>query len=139
VQEQRHLVVRVLPARAADHDPTEQAPVDVGHHLMAVVVERPGANGLLGRVEDVGPALLGTDLVGAAAVGGGQPERPGAVGVDAAPQPVQVEAVGRVVVVEHTDEQPLARLGVQHCPGTRLEAHGSVMSASTSLAGFRVV
>ena len=58
-------VVDLLPLRVAHDHGAEEAAIDVGDEVHAVVVERPGADRVLRRVEDVAPFLAGADLVAA--------------------------------------------------------------------------
>ena len=105
----------------AEHDDAAEQPlVDLRVHVMRVVVERPGAERVVGHVKGVDPRLARADRVGAAAVVGRLgAERPGAVGVDAVAQAVHVQRVRNVVGVPDVDLQPLARARVDDGPGTR--------------------
>jgi hypothetical protein len=112
VEEERHLVVDLPPLGIPHDHRAEESPVDVGDEIHAVVVERPRADRVLGRVEDVAPLLARTDLIAPPAVVAHHSERPRAVGVDAVLEAVHVQAVRTVVAVQDVDEEALAGLGI---------------------------
>src|SRR5438093_513811 len=82
--------------------------------MHVVIMEWPGADRILGHVEDVTPGLPRADGVAAAASCVVYAERPGAVGINAVNQPMYMEAVRFIVAVADVNEEPLTRRGVNH-------------------------
>src|SRR5881628_357655 len=83
-----------------------------------MIVERPRANSLGRRIEDVSPNLTGKDLVTAPPVTCLHAQGPCAVRVDPILQTVQVKAMAIfLVAVQNMDVETLTGLGVDDGPG----------------------
>jgi hypothetical protein len=93
VNEERDLVVGASGTRIANDQPAEQTAIDVASDAANVIVKHPGADRLVRRFEDIGPALPGQDFVAAPSVMGPNAEWPCAIGIDPVVQPMQVKAV----------------------------------------------
>src|SRR5690349_3280202 len=100
MKKNRHFQVCFLAPGITHNDAAKQPALDGFLDVHVMVVERPGANGILLDIKYVAPLFARTDRI--AAVGslvGLNAERPGTIRVDAIMQTMYMKAVRLVVAI----------------------------------------